>query len=60
MVVNLDEKNEPGSHWVAIYIPDPSTARYFDSYGEEIIPNIKNYLKKCGIKHFQRQIFNVK
>jgi hypothetical protein len=34
MVVNLDERDEPGSHWVAIFAPSPREAFYFDSYGQ--------------------------
>jgi hypothetical protein len=34
MVINLDEKDEPGSHWVAIFMRTPKTVCYFDSYGQ--------------------------
>ena len=31
MVINTDDHNEPGQHWVAIYYDD--VKEYFDSYG---------------------------
>jgi hypothetical protein len=34
MVVNLDKKRKPGSHWVAIFARSPREAVYFDSYGQ--------------------------
>ncbi len=34
MVINLDEKDEPGSHWVAMFMRTSNTVRYFDSYGQ--------------------------
>ena len=32
-VVNYDEHDKPGSHWVAIYVQNGSV-EYFDSYGQ--------------------------
>lgn len=46
MVANHDEKGEPGSHWVAIYAPDKKNVWYFDSLGDDPIPNIKEWLYK--------------
>lgn len=45
MVVNTDSSARKGRHWIAIYVPSPSTAEYFDSFGMEANKNIKNYLK---------------
>ena len=33
IIINLDTKNKPGSHWVAAYIQNPSKIYYFDSLG---------------------------
>jgi len=41
IVFNLDEHDEPGSHWVAMYISvKKKTVYYFDSAGSKILPNI--------------------
>ena len=33
-VANTDVSAEPGKHWVAFYIQNPTTVEYFDSLGE--------------------------
>lgn len=33
LVINLDERWKPGSHWTAVFIPLRGPAFYFDSYG---------------------------
>jgi hypothetical protein len=41
IVFNLDEHDEPGSHWVSMYISvKKKTVYYFDSAGSKILPNI--------------------
>ena len=32
-VTNTDKAREPGSHWVAVFMPSSSSLEYFDSYG---------------------------
>ena len=32
-IVNTDEHDEPGQHWVAVYFPVSTEAEFFDSYG---------------------------
>lgn len=32
-VVNVDSSSEPGSHWVAFYLPTSKKLEFFDSYG---------------------------
>ena len=32
-IVNTDERDEPGEHWLAIYLTCPQKAEFFDSYG---------------------------
>ena len=33
LVVNSDKRDEPGTHWLAIYIDRNGFGEYFDSYG---------------------------
>ena len=33
LIINLDTKNRPGTHWVAAYIENSSKVYYFDSFG---------------------------
>ncbi len=47
LVINTDKSNQPGTHWVAIYISADNYAEYFDSYGRKPI-------HKEFIKFFQR------
>jgi len=50
-VVNLSKHDEPGSHWVSLYINKEGVAFYFDSFGFEIRNNhIKSFLKKKSKK----------
>jgi hypothetical protein len=58
MVVNTDDSDEPGEHWVAIFITSPRHVEFYDSLGESRIrsekiakfinqfPNIKNNIGK--------------
>lgn len=32
-VINLSQHDEPGTHWVALYISETGNAFYFDSFG---------------------------
>lgn len=32
-IVNTDNSNQPGSHWLAIWLTSNNTVEYFDSYG---------------------------
>ncbi len=54
-VVNLDTSEQPGSHWVVIYISaDRSYGEYFDSFGREPDVRLKTYLNE----HCKRWTFN--
>ena len=45
-VINLDEYESIGTHWIALYINN-NNATYFDSFGVEHIPNeIKKIYRK--------------
>lgn len=41
-IVNHDPSNEPGSHWITLFID--SIPEHFDPLGHEPIPTLKNYL----------------
>lgn len=43
-IINLSPHNEPGSHWVAVYISPKRSAFYFDSFGFPV--------KNCYIRRF--------
>ncbi|KMQ82166.1 hypothetical protein RF55_23931 [Lasius niger] len=50
MVINTDKHHEKGSHWLALYIENPKTLDFFDSfglppdiYGEDISRFVKTY-----------------
>lgn len=44
MIVNLDESDELGSHWVLLYLK-PGRNIYFDSYGKPPNTAIKQWLE---------------
>lgn len=49
MVLNLDKSNQPGSHWVAVYMERRNgiiEVDYFDSTGKPPIPRIKRFLRE--------------
>src|SRR5689334_18280925 len=43
LVVNMDNSDKPGSHWVAMFMPSSQTIFYYDSFG--IQPSNKNIQK---------------
>ena len=43
-VVNTDNAGEPGTHWVAIFVPNPSSIEYFDSFALPPNESINKYL----------------
>ena len=47
IIFNLDKHNQPGSHWVALYIDlKKNEVYYFDSYGDRIPAQINKFVKK--------------
>ena len=54
VILNLDKSNEPGSHWVALYIDteDDQAVEYYDSYGEDppesLMKDIKGLVDKIN------------
>ena len=55
-VINFDNKNSKGTHWVLLFI-DRNTAVYFDSIGIEYIP--LEVLKKIRNKSFTHNLFRI-
>ena len=55
-VVNLNDKNSKGTHWVSLFI-HKNIVIYFDSFGIEYIP--QDVLNKIRNKSITRSIFRV-
>jgi hypothetical protein len=45
-IANVDPTNEPGRHWVAIYIGADGVGEFFDSYGRAPTGPFEKYLKR--------------
>ena len=60
-VVNLDEYEDTGTHWIAFYVKNNEVI-YFDSFGVEHIPKeIKNFIgykKDIKTNIFRMQAYN--
>lgn len=52
-VINMDNHDEPGSHWVAVYIDD-ADVQYMDSYG--LPPLHKECMKFLGSNYSYNNI----
>lgn len=51
IIYNLDKHNEPGSHWVAVFIDtDNNEVNYYDSYGEIPPKLIQKFMNSIGLK----------
>ena len=48
LIVNTDPSDQPGAHWLAIYVDKDGVIDYFDSYG--IPPQVEN-MKNCLERH---------
>ena len=59
-IINLDDKENKGTHWVCYFIFNSSIAYYFDSFGLYPPIELQNYLKEYNIigSNFQLQDFN--
>ena len=55
-VINLDDKNSKGTHWVSLFI-NKNTAVYFDSFEIEYIP--QEVLIKVNDKSITHNIFRI-
>ena len=56
-VINLSPHDEPGSHWVALYIGKSGVAFYFDSFGMKATNFYVNAFLRM---HTKKVIFNKK
>ena len=43
-VVNSDKQNEPGTQWMAIYVPTPNSVEFFDSFAKAPNYDINKFL----------------
>ena len=58
-VINRDDENSTGTHWVSLFI-DRNTAVYFDYFGIEYIPQeVLNKIKDQSITHNMFRIHNI-
>lgn len=58
MVVNMDNSNLPGSHWVAIFVPSRHTVFYYDSFGvKPSNRHIREFLRKFLHVHINPTTF---
>ena len=55
-VINLDDKNSKGTHWISLFIEKNLTV-YFDSFGIEYIP--QELLNKIRDKSIPHNIFTI-
>ena len=55
-VIDLDDKNSKGTHWLPLFI-DRNTTVYFDSFGIEYIP--QEVLNKIRDKSITPNIFRI-
>ena len=55
-VVNLDEYEDVGTHWIALYVKN-NAITYFDSFGVEHVP--KEIKKFIGHKNIKTNIFRI-
>ena len=46
MVLNTDPADEPGEHWVAVYIHEDGKGEYFDSYGMAPPPCFERFMQR--------------
>lgn len=51
VVFNLDKHNQPGSHWVALFVNlNKGEVNYYDSYGHEPISSIRKFMTDMSRK----------
>jgi len=55
-IINTDNSNKPGSHWVALFIDENNNAEYFDSFG--IFPICCEIYKLLRINNVKKFSFN--
>jgi len=55
-IANADPASQPGSHWVAFYIPNKDTCEFFDTYGGYT----RNEYFKTYINKFENDVVSAK
>lgn len=56
MVVNLDPRHKPGSHWVGVYTTRDGKGEYFDTFGRPPVGVIKKYLNNnCSVWNYNKK-----
>jgi Ulp1 protease family, C-terminal catalytic domain len=59
IIFNLDDHDEPGSHWVCAFVDYPKkSAYYFDSYGLPPSPEITRFLERCKAQGCETVLYN--
>ncbi len=50
VILNLDKSNQPGSHWVALYIDadKDKSVEYYDSFAEDPPKSLNERFKEIG------------
>jgi hypothetical protein len=56
MVVNTDNSNKPGTHWIAMFINTDGSGEYFDSFGE--LNNINQTFTAYMNKYCAQWVYN--
>lgn len=57
IIFNLDAHNEPGSHWVSLFIDmNEKTICFFDSVGDKPVKEINKFIKKVTKQGKQKNI----
>lgn len=46
LVCNTDTHDQPGEHWIALYVEDSSYGEYFDSFGRTPEPPFSTFMNK--------------
>lgn len=46
LICNTDPHDEPGEHWIAMYFGENAKGEYFDSFGQDVPPMFKKFMKK--------------
>ena len=63
IIVNTDKSDQPGEHWVALYIDNPSSIMYYDSYGDkpskEFMKTLKRLVEKIDNNLYMKLKYNL-
>ena len=52
-VMNVDSSDQPGSHWVAVYIDRHQQGNYFDSYGYKPSVSVLSHFLNANCRSWQ-------